>query len=86
MPAALTTGVTKGKGRRASVRHSNRLGKRPRVRVGRGPQLGLALIGCSFGVNRYGTGVLEGTYMRRYEAPLRSRIDPEANCACPDAR
>jgi hypothetical protein len=36
--------------------------------------------------NRYGTGVPEGTYMRRYEAPLRSRIDPEANCACPDAR
>jgi hypothetical protein len=30
--------------------------------------------------------VLEGTYMRRYEAPLRSRIDPEANCACREAR
>jgi transposase len=29
---------------------------------------------------------LPGTYMRRYEAPLRSRIDPEANCACREAR
>ena len=26
------------------------------------------------------------TYIRRCEAPLRSRIDPEASCACREAR